>query len=60
MSIIEIAIVAVIAAAVFCALRRIVRMRRSGCSCGCSGCCAACGGECGMTRGKEDGSKQAR
>ena len=59
MSILEIAIAAVIAAAVFFALRRIVRMRKSGCSCGCSGCCASCGGGCGVSRKKEDRSKSA-
>ena len=57
MSILEIAIIAVIALAVILALRRIVKMRRSGCSCGCSGCCAECGGACGMTRRREEGLK---
>ncbi|MBR0041164.1 MAG: FeoB-associated Cys-rich membrane protein [Oscillospiraceae bacterium] len=56
----EIAIIAVIALAVVLALRRIVRMRGSGCSCGCSGCCAECGGACGMKRRREDRSKPAR
>ena len=47
MSIIEIAIIAVIAAAVFFALRRIAKMRKSGC------CCATCSGECQMSCKKE-------
>ena len=46
MSIIEIAIAAVLFAAVLLALRRIVRMRKKGCSC----CCAECGGCCGVSR----------
>ena len=46
MSIIEIAIAAVLFAAVLLALRRIVRMRKRGCSC----CCAECGRECGMSQ----------
>ena len=50
MSIIEIVIAAVIAAAVFFALRRIVKMKKGGCSCGRSGCCASCSGGCGMSR----------
>ena len=53
MSLLEIAIVAVIALAVFFALRRVIRMRKNGCSCGCSGCCgscAACGGSCEKAR----------
>ena len=54
MSIIEIAIVAVIGAAVFFALRRIVKMRKSGCSCGCSGSCTSCGRACEMSRKKEE------
>ena len=53
MSIIEIAIVAVLFAFVFLALRRIVRMRKRGCSCG----CAECGGCCGMSQRKEERSK---
>ncbi len=48
MSVLEIAITAGIVLAVFFALRRIVRMRRNGCSCG----CAECGGACGCKRGK--------
>ena len=53
MSIIEIAIVAVLFAAVFLALRRIFRMRKRGCSCG----CAECGGCCEMSRRKEEPSQ---
>ena len=60
MTMIEIAIVAVIAVAVFFALRRIVIMRRSGCSCGCSGCCADCGGGCGTACRKDVRSKAIR
>ena len=47
MSIIEIAIIAVIAIAGFFALRRIIRMRGSGCSCGCAECGRECGKRCG-------------
>ena len=55
MSILDFLIIAVIAVAVFFAVRRIIRMRKSGgCSCGaagggCSGCCAACSAECSKT-----------
>ena len=42
MNMIELVIIAVIALAVFFALRHIVRMRKCGCSCGCSGCSMAC------------------
>ena len=56
MSVLEIAIIAVIALAVFFALRTVVRMRKSGgCSCGCSGCsgcCASCGMSCEAARKK--------
>ncbi len=45
MSIIEIAIIAVLTLAVFFALRRMIKMRRGGCSCGCSSC-ADCGRSC--------------
>ena len=60
MSFLEIVITVLIALSVFFALRRIVRMRKSGCSCGCSGCsgcCAACGGGCETARKKEPRSK---
>ena len=54
MSILEIVIIAVLAVAVFFALRRIVKTRKSGgCSCGCAGCSKACP----MAREKEDQSK---
>ena len=57
MSIVEIAIIAVLAAAVFFAVRRIVKMKKSGgCSCGCAGCSKACA----MARGKEAPSKTGR
>ena len=56
MSIYEILIITVLAVAVIFALRRIIKMRKSGCSCGCSGCCAACGGGCGMARKNEERS----
>ena len=42
MSLIEIALIAVIAIAVFFAVRRIIRMKKNGCSCGCSECNRAC------------------
>ncbi len=45
MSLTDIAILVVIAAAVFFALRRIIRMRKSGCSCGCGKCDASCAAE---------------
>ena len=48
MNIVEIVIVAVIALAVFFALRRVFRMRRGGCSC----CCAECGRACETARRK--------
>ena len=38
----EIILIAVLAAAVFFALRRICRKKTGGCSCGCSGCSRAC------------------
>ena len=57
MSIVEIAIIAVLAAAVFFAVRRIVKMKKSGgCSCGCAGCSKACA----MAHGKEAPSKTGR
>ena len=42
MSFLEIAIIALIALAVFFALRRVIKMRKSGCSC----CCAECSRSC--------------
>ena len=53
MSIIEIAIVAVLFASVLLALRRIFKMRKRGCSC----CCAECGGCCETSRRKEEQSQ---
>ncbi|MBQ3372107.1 MAG: FeoB-associated Cys-rich membrane protein [Oscillospiraceae bacterium] len=42
MNMVEIAIIAGLAVAVFFALRHMIKMRKSGCSCGCSGCNGAC------------------
>ena len=52
MGVLDFLIIAVVAVAVFLAVRRIVRLRKNGaCPCGtagsgCSGCCAACSAEC--------------
>ena len=48
MNIIEIAIIAVIAVAVFFALRHTIKMQKSGCSC----CCAECNRACGTAHRK--------
>ena len=43
MNLVEILIIAVLAVAVFFALRRMIRMRKSGgCGCGCADCDKAC------------------
>ena len=43
MNLVEILIIAVLALAVFFALRRMIRMRKSGgCGCGCADCDKAC------------------
>lgn len=43
MNLVEILIIAVLAVAVFFALRRMIRMRKSGgCGCGCADCDNAC------------------
>ena len=43
MNLVEILIIAVLAVAVFFALRRMIRMRKScGCGCGCADCEKAC------------------
>ena len=51
MNAVDIVLLAVLAIAVAFALRRIVKMRKSGCSCcssgcGCTGNCASCGAAC--------------
>ncbi|MBQ7060275.1 MAG: FeoB-associated Cys-rich membrane protein [Clostridia bacterium] len=48
MNILEITILAVLAFAVFFALRHIVKKRKSGCS----GCCSECGADCRTARKK--------
>ena len=43
MNLVEILIIAILAVAVFFALRRMIRMRKSGgCGCGCADCDKAC------------------
>lgn len=46
MSLIEIALIAVISLAVFFALRNILIKRKGGCSCGCAECGSVCGKSC--------------
>ena len=53
MNAIDILLIVILAFAVILALRRVHKMRRSGCSCcsegdpgGCTGSCASCGASC--------------